>query len=168
MVAASSSPLSKSDQAFLTAYISLRFNLFALATHSKQPLLALQDWALRPEIQDHIARYRKLETLQHETEITDARSAGIAALREILDITKDPIERRRAAQTLIRVGSEKPLSVGGVGVGPRDKRQSERGRSHRDPINEPPYPEPTSEPESPRSRSSPEGAPQAANRRCQG
>src|SRR5690349_19652833 len=97
--------LSQADQDLLTAYIALRFNLISLANHTKQPILHLQDWALQPHIREPVRRYRSLEKLQRETETADARSAGIAALLDILDQTQDPIERRRAAQTLIKVGA---------------------------------------------------------------
>jgi len=97
--------LSPADQHLLTAYIAYRFNLIHLANETKQPLLHLQDWALQPHIREQVRRYRSLEKLQHDTENADARSHGIAALLDVLDTTKDPIERRRAAQTLIKVGS---------------------------------------------------------------
>jgi hypothetical protein len=102
------SSLSDKDRALLTVYIAVRFNLVELASQTSQELLSLQDWALQPSIQAQVARYRQLETLQHETEAADAKSAGLATLLDLLTTTQDPIERRRAAQTLIRVGSPDP------------------------------------------------------------
>jgi hypothetical protein len=134
MVAASST-LSQPDQDLLTAFIGLRFNLLALAEHTGHPLLTLQDWALEPHIQTQIARYRSLEKLQHEIETADARSAGIATLFDLLHTSQDPIERRRAAQTLIRVGTPQPTKYAaqpirkGSTATPRARDSSDRESS---------------------------------------
>src|SRR2546421_5205365 len=122
-------PLSRDDELTLTAYICQQFNLIALTLHLKRPLLSLARWAAQPHIQAHVKLYQDLQLLHHQAETAAARSAGIAHLIDIVNTTKDPIERRRAAQTLIRVGSEKPLPEGGVGVGSRVNRHSQNGRS---------------------------------------
>jgi hypothetical protein len=100
--------LSPDDQALLTAYIVYRFNLIELANYTERPLLDLKDWVLQPHIQAQISQYLRLEALQHKTETADARSAGINELMSLLGTSEDPIERRRAAQALIRVGSPQP------------------------------------------------------------
>jgi hypothetical protein len=108
MVSAATNPLTPDDQALLTAYIVYRFNVIELANYTQRPLLDLKDWALQPHIQAEISQYRGLEALQHKTETADARSAGINELMHLLGNSEDPIERRRAAQALIRVGTPQP------------------------------------------------------------
>ncbi len=87
-------PLAPHDREQLTRLIELREDLQALAAHSSTPLLDLYAWVSRPDIQAYLAFHRAHHHYLQQRDAREALHAMVAA--------DDPIERRRAACTLLK------------------------------------------------------------------
>jgi hypothetical protein len=105
MVASSSIPphagseplatLTADDAALIEAYFNHGRNPFALAKATNTPLHAILAWAAQPHIRAYIDLIAK--------DLAEGlKSAALQALRELLDKTQDPVEKRRCAQSILR------------------------------------------------------------------
>jgi hypothetical protein len=88
-------PLSPDDALRLEALFENARSPFKLARALAIPLHEVLLWIDQPPIQHHIDAIQRLEDAEH-------RAAAIRALRQTIDTTEDPVERRRAAVGIIR------------------------------------------------------------------
>jgi len=115
--------LPQEDAALLAQLLDNSENIYTLASKSGRPLLDLLAWTSRPDIAAYIAHNRA--TRYHLLTM-----AALAALETIVHTSDSPIERRRAAATIIRAANP-PASK------PRPDRPENPRISPQDPTNGP-------------------------------
>lgn len=107
--------LSPTDSAHLTLYLTeVNTHLPAFANKSGLGMIAAIEFLARPDIASYIAHFHRLRE-------STQRMTALNYLREIVEVSEDPIEQRRAATALLRHSpSQRGCCIkqrGGVRVG---------------------------------------------------
>ena len=102
-------PLDPADDKLLTIYLTeVNTHLPAFANKSGLTFTNAIAFLARPDIARYIAYFHKLRE-------STQRMIALNYLRELVEVSEDPIEQRRAATTLLRALRLPPLPVGGGG-----------------------------------------------------
>ncbi len=130
--------LEPADDKLLTIYLTeVNTHLPAFANKSGLSISAAIAFLARPDIAQYISQFHKLRE-------STQRMIALNYLREIVEVSEDPVEQRRAATTLLRSLRLPPLPVerGGGELAPSARPTSK-------PPTPPPTPTPVSTPHSP-------------------
>ncbi len=102
-------PLDPTDDKLLTIYLTeVNTHLPAFANKSGLPFTNAIAFLARPDIAQYISYFHKLRE-------STQRMIALNYLRELVEVSEDPIEQRRAATTLLRALGRPPLPAGGGG-----------------------------------------------------
>ena len=123
-------PLTDRESHLFAIYLSLRFDLFKLAESehlSPQELLA---FTLSPAVRFHLQAYRTFAEESFQARAVRLRASALELLHEVAQSSTDPIEKRRAASTLIRGLSLPRQAASPPSHAPRHRAKSpEHGRA---------------------------------------
>lgn len=118
--------LETADDKLLTVYLSeVNTHLPAFANKSSLPISAAIAFLARPDIAQYISHFHRLRE-------STQRMIALNHLRDLVEVSEDPVEQRRAATTILRtLGSPPPPAGSGEGVndgesGPRARRPVRR------------------------------------------
>lgn len=117
-------PLTDRESHLFAIYLSLRFDLFKLAESehlSPQELLA---FTLSPAVRFHLQTYRTFAEESFQARAVQLRASALELLHEVAQSSTDPIEKRRAASTLIR-GLSLPRQTSPSTLAPRTRAPSQ-------------------------------------------